>query len=57
MNLTEKDWGGMDWIDLAPDRNQWPLWLVIHPRFYLGTFKIHSVVLLFRHLVLACFET
>jgi hypothetical protein len=22
MNLTEIGWGGMDWIDLAQDRNQ-----------------------------------
>jgi hypothetical protein len=23
INLTEKGWGGMDWIDLAHDRDQW----------------------------------
>jgi hypothetical protein len=23
MDLTDKEWGGMDWIDLAQDRNQW----------------------------------
>jgi hypothetical protein len=23
MNITEIQWGGMDWIDLAEDRNQW----------------------------------
>jgi hypothetical protein len=23
MNLTEIRWGGMDWIDLAQDRDQW----------------------------------
>jgi hypothetical protein len=23
MDLTEVRWGGMDWIDLAEDRNQW----------------------------------
>jgi hypothetical protein len=23
MNLREKEWGGMDWIDLAQDRSQW----------------------------------
>jgi hypothetical protein len=23
MDLREKGWGGMDWIDLAQDRNQW----------------------------------
>jgi hypothetical protein len=23
MNLREIGWGGMDWIDLAEDRNQW----------------------------------
>jgi hypothetical protein len=23
MNLRETGWGGMDWIDLAQDRNQW----------------------------------
>jgi hypothetical protein len=23
MNLREIGWGGMDWIDLAQDRNQW----------------------------------
>jgi hypothetical protein len=23
MELREIDWGGMDWIDLAQDRDQW----------------------------------
>jgi hypothetical protein len=23
MNLREMGWGGMDWIDLAQDRDQW----------------------------------
>jgi hypothetical protein len=23
MNLRELGWGGMDWIDVAQDRNQW----------------------------------
>jgi hypothetical protein len=23
MDLREIDWGGMDWIDLAQDRDQW----------------------------------
>jgi hypothetical protein len=23
MNLRETEWGGMDWIDLAQDRDQW----------------------------------
>jgi hypothetical protein len=23
MALREIEWGGMDWIDLAQDRNQW----------------------------------
>jgi hypothetical protein len=23
MELTETGWGGMDWIDLAKDRDQW----------------------------------
>jgi hypothetical protein len=23
MNLREIGWGGMDWIDLVQDRNQW----------------------------------
>jgi hypothetical protein len=23
MDLREIEWGGMDWIDLAQDRNQW----------------------------------
>jgi hypothetical protein len=23
MDLREKGWGGMNWIDLAQDRNQW----------------------------------
>jgi hypothetical protein len=23
MDLREIGWGGMDWIDLAEDRNQW----------------------------------
>jgi hypothetical protein len=23
MDLREKEWDGMDWIDLAPDRDQW----------------------------------
>jgi hypothetical protein len=23
MDLTEIGWGGMDWIDLAKDRDQW----------------------------------
>jgi hypothetical protein len=23
MNLREIQWGGMDWIDLAQDRDQW----------------------------------
>jgi hypothetical protein len=23
MDLREIGWGGMDWIDLAPDRDQW----------------------------------
>jgi hypothetical protein len=23
MDLTEIGWGGMDWIDLAQDRDQW----------------------------------
>jgi hypothetical protein len=23
MDLREIHWGGMDWIDLAQDRNQW----------------------------------
>jgi hypothetical protein len=23
MNLREIEWGGMDWIDLAQDRDQW----------------------------------
>jgi hypothetical protein len=23
MSLTEIGWGGMDWIDLAPVRDQW----------------------------------
>jgi hypothetical protein len=23
MDLTEVSWGGMDWIDLAQDRDQW----------------------------------
>jgi hypothetical protein len=23
VNLTEIGWGGMDWIDLAQDRDQW----------------------------------
>jgi hypothetical protein len=23
MDLTEIGWGGIDWIDLAQDRNQW----------------------------------
>jgi hypothetical protein len=23
MDLREKGWGGMDWIDLAQDRDQW----------------------------------
>jgi hypothetical protein len=23
MDLREIGWGGMDWIDLAQDRNQW----------------------------------
>jgi hypothetical protein len=23
MDLREIGWGGMDWIDLTPDRNQW----------------------------------
>jgi hypothetical protein len=23
MDLTEKGWGDIDWIDLAQDRNQW----------------------------------
>jgi hypothetical protein len=23
MDLREMKWGGMDWIDLAQDRNQW----------------------------------
>jgi hypothetical protein len=24
VDLREIRWGGMDWIDLAQDRNQWP---------------------------------
>jgi hypothetical protein len=37
MDLTEDDWGdGMDWIDLALDRDLWQLCLMMHPRFYLG---------------------
>jgi hypothetical protein len=27
MDLREKGWGGMDWIDLAEDRNQWRTFL------------------------------
>jgi hypothetical protein len=23
MDLRETEWGGMDWIDLAQDRDQW----------------------------------
>jgi hypothetical protein len=23
MDLRKTGWGGMDWIDLAPDRDQW----------------------------------
>jgi hypothetical protein len=23
MDLRERGWGGMDWINLAQDRNQW----------------------------------
>ena len=23
MNLQEMEWGGMDWIDLAQDRDRW----------------------------------
>jgi hypothetical protein len=23
MDLTQIEWGGMDWIDLAEDRDQW----------------------------------
>jgi hypothetical protein len=23
IDLTEKGWGGVDWIDLAEDRDQW----------------------------------
>jgi hypothetical protein len=23
MDLTEIGWGGMDWVDLAQDRDQW----------------------------------
>jgi hypothetical protein len=23
MDLRERGWGGMDWIDLAEDRDQW----------------------------------
>jgi hypothetical protein len=23
MDLTETGWGGMDWIDLSQNRNQW----------------------------------
>jgi hypothetical protein len=23
INLRETEWGGMDWINLAQDRNQW----------------------------------
>jgi hypothetical protein len=23
MDLSELEWGGMDWIDLAQDRDQW----------------------------------
>jgi hypothetical protein len=23
MDLREKGWGGMDWIDLSQDRDQW----------------------------------
>jgi hypothetical protein len=25
MNLRETGWGGMDWIDLAQDRDQWTI--------------------------------
>jgi hypothetical protein len=25
--LREIRWGGMDWIDLAQDRDQWRVWL------------------------------
>jgi hypothetical protein len=24
MDLQEVGWGGMDWIDMAPDRDRWP---------------------------------
>jgi hypothetical protein len=23
IDLNERGWGGVDWIDLAPDRDQW----------------------------------
>jgi hypothetical protein len=23
MNVSEREWGGMDWIDVAQARNQW----------------------------------
>jgi hypothetical protein len=28
MDLTEIEWGGMDWIDLAQDREQW--WALVN---------------------------
>jgi hypothetical protein len=28
MHLTEIGWGGMDWIDLAQDRDQW--WALVN---------------------------
>jgi hypothetical protein len=27
MDLEEVGWGGMDWIDLAQDRDRWPVLL------------------------------
>jgi hypothetical protein len=28
MDLRETEWGGMDWIHMAPDRDQW--WALVN---------------------------